>query len=466
MSKIYREHNIEFDIFNLLKADSNIETTAKKLHELSSKSGKSLSKSEYIKHDSIDYYPLSIQQLNLFFKTQKSPKNLNNNLPTCIMFGSEINDSLKLKKAIIKAIEFNPYIKTYFINNGDKIYQKIADNLEIDIEIHDKILSDELKKEFIRSFNLFKPPLFRFEIYQFNKGQINLLMDIHHIIVDAYSFDLFFSEVLRIYNNEDIHDKELSYLDYILDSLQEKDNKKLLEAKNVFKEELKNFPIQHYIDRDEIKREYELKIKSISIDAKLLLKFSKDKHILLSNLILGAMILSLTKFLKLQNVLLAVIFNGRDNPRYTDVFGIFFKFVYIFFNLDYSMKIMEYLDSVKRSINKGIKYLPFTDKLEHFFFEMNPRISYNYIDASYESYDEKLVPKWGIKGNKLNSPSTHQRNDLYIAVVYYAKNHINITIEYEHAYYDDEKIENFLNSIQDYLFSMLNNSQEEINSIL
>ncbi|MDR3223011.1 MAG: AMP-binding protein [Methanobrevibacter sp.] len=465
ISKIFSKYNIEFDIFKLFEKNSNIESTAKKIHELLSKSGNSLSKLEYVKHNSIDHYPLSIQQLNLFFRIQKSPENLNNHLPTCVRFGSDFNNSLKLKKAIIKVIEFNHYIKTYFINNNDKIYQKIAYNLEIDIKIHNKILSDELKKDFVKPFNLFKPPLFRFEIYQYNHGEINLLMDIHHIIVDAYSFDLFFSELLKIYNDEDIHDKELSYLDYILDSLQEKDNKKLLEAKNIFKEELKNFPIQYYIDKEQIKRKYELKIKSISIDANLLLKFSKDKHILLSNLILGAIVLSLTKLLKIDNVLLAVIFNGRDNPRYSNVFGIFFKFVYVFFNLDYNMNIIEYLANIKEVFNRGIEYLPFTDKFEHFFFELNPRISYNYIDASYENYDEKLPPKYGIKANRINKPSTHQRNDLYI-VVYYTKNYIDIIIEYEHAYYDDEKIENFINSIQDYLLSMINNPQEEINNIL
>ncbi|WP_225369512.1 condensation domain-containing protein [Methanobrevibacter arboriphilus] len=67
---------------------------------------------------------------------------------------------------ILKTIDKHSYMKTHLYLNNGKIYQRKNENLKVDIEIHKGTVDKKIKKNFIKPFDLFKGPLFRFKIYE------------------------------------------------------------------------------------------------------------------------------------------------------------------------------------------------------------------------------------------------------------------------------------------------------------
>ncbi|MCQ2964247.1 MAG: condensation domain-containing protein [archaeon] len=165
-------------------------------------------------------YPLTANQLGVYFDCVKDPEKLAYNLPKFINFGDIDVD--KLKSAIIKAINYHSYLKTRIVMNNGYVYQEQRDSLVIDdlIEVIDianlidnsdfnsisEFVDEDYIEEFIRPFNLSEGPLFRFRIIKNSNSdsksnEVALLSDFHHIIVDGTSLNLLFRQIALIYDN-------------------------------------------------------------------------------------------------------------------------------------------------------------------------------------------------------------------------------------------------------------------------
>ncbi|MDR3292118.1 MAG: AMP-binding protein [Methanobrevibacter sp.] len=453
--KVYDIYDVELNFIEMYTGSVTIEDVCRKIEEFS--------KTEYTRHSPKKYYPLTQQQLSYFFKIQNLPMTLNDNTPMCINFDANVFDIYKLKDALIRTIELNPYIKTHLINFNTKIYQKINNDYKVDIKIHETNLTNKMKKEFVRPFDLFKGPLFRFELY-YHDNKIELLMDIHHIITDMHSNKIFVEELIRYYNNNNSK-KKFSYFDYALDSIQEQKNEKLNEkADDYFKKQIMNFQFSSYINEKSIKRKHELRHKNIIIDNNVLTEFSKKNSFLMSDLFLAVIVLSLSKFLKTLNVLLLALFNGRDNVKYFNTIGLFFKFIYLLFNINHDMIVSEYLSNIQQTFKRGIEYSLFTEKFTRCFFEFSHIFRYNYRSEMTDNENKN--------GNKVifedlyhGVRSPMEKNETHIEIFNNGHSH-TISIIYDNAYYHDEEIENLITLINNNLLLIINNPSKKLKKII
>ncbi|MDR3290944.1 MAG: condensation domain-containing protein, partial [Methanobrevibacter sp.] len=113
--------------------------------------------------------------------------------------------------------------------------------------MHNRKLTDKIKNEFNKPFNLFGGSLFRFEIY-YNNEEIELLMNVHHIIADARSVKVFIDELINLYYKGKVtNNKEFDYFDYVLDLLETKQSK-LNKSINYFKDQIEDFPLNLYLN--------------------------------------------------------------------------------------------------------------------------------------------------------------------------------------------------------------------------
>ena len=178
-------------------------------------------------------YPLTANQLGVYFDCVKDAEKLAYNLPKYINFGNI--DEFKLKKAIIKVINSHPYLKTHIVMKEGAVYQEPRNNMVIDdlIEIADlgnDEIDDNYINNFIKPFDLSEGPLFRFKIIKDSKG-VSLLSDFHHIIVDGTSLNLLFNEIALLYDDLEIElEKEaINGFDYSLNEVK-------IEGSNIYKE--------------------------------------------------------------------------------------------------------------------------------------------------------------------------------------------------------------------------------------
>ena len=160
--------------------------------------------------------PLSYAQTGVYFDCLKNPASTLYNIPYCIKFQKD-TDTTALVEAIRTFVKAHPQMTVHFGNGEEGIVQTV--DLEKVVEIPVKQMSEEeltqYKQDFVKPFDLSTGPLYRFEIVTTEK-QTNLLMDVHHLVFDGGSVDIFLQQLCNIMNGESIEDEDQNYVAYVM----------------------------------------------------------------------------------------------------------------------------------------------------------------------------------------------------------------------------------------------------------
>jgi hypothetical protein len=238
ISKIFDKYSVEIKLIPLLKNGGTIKDIAKQINE---------STIDSFKHDKQEFYPLSPDHIYFLSMLNNDYNDIfdTSNLSFCVSFNAEVYDVYKLKDALIKTIDINSFVKTYvLVKPNMTLYLKNNNEYKVDIEVHKKILTEDIINDFFKGeFNLLKSLLFKFEFY-FDDKNIFLLLDMHHGVSDFYSIHILLNELIRVYNGENFS-KDYDYYDYILDYNKNTPKENILKLKkgqivSMFKGELVN----------------------------------------------------------------------------------------------------------------------------------------------------------------------------------------------------------------------------------
>ena len=113
--------------------------------------------------------------------------------------------------------------RTSFFLQGNEVMQRIEKGVTLPSERislvakTDEAMNDEVQRcirSFVKPFNLSEAPLARILIIDINETECILVYDLHHIIADEKSVDIFTSELLRLYDGHILRPLEFQYKDY------------------------------------------------------------------------------------------------------------------------------------------------------------------------------------------------------------------------------------------------------------
>ena len=190
------------------------------------------------KHELIDYIQKRTNQKSPYKSIPKSNKNSDVRLTPSqgrlfvlqalveesnvynIPFGFEINGVLDVKRledALIDLIQRHESLRTYFIlDENYKPVQKVAENVDFTLQFdtYTKTELDTLIKGFSQPFNLEKAPLLRASLIQTSRNTYILLADIHHIVSDGLSFQIFLQDLATLYMGISLPELTIQYRDY------------------------------------------------------------------------------------------------------------------------------------------------------------------------------------------------------------------------------------------------------------
>ncbi|WP_054834911.1 non-ribosomal peptide synthetase [Methanobrevibacter arboriphilus] len=290
ISKISDDYGVELNLVSIMR-----EGTIRKISQEILKA--SPSEELIFKDDKI--YSLTQNQLGVYFDCIKNQDTLIYNMPKCIRLNknkdlfdlSNINTSnintndsyinaSKLKNVILKAIEKHSFMKTHLYLNNGKIYQRKNDNLKVDIEIHKGTVDKKIKKNFIKPFDLFKGPLFRFEIYE-DENEVFLLWDCHHIISDGFSTIIFLKDLAKLYEGKNVEIEKYTGFDLALEESEIEKSDLYNEAENYFDNRMCDFEGETGLTPDINGKENDglLKEKSFSLNKDRVETFCKNNSI-------------------------------------------------------------------------------------------------------------------------------------------------------------------------------------------
>lgn len=152
--------------------------------------------------------PLSFGQERLWFLDQLEPNNPCYNVPTAIRLKGHLRVSA-LTRSLCTLIQRHEALRTVFTTNEDYPVQVIAPPTQFDLPLVDlqALPADEresklrtlVSAEAQRPFDLSRGPLIRIILFRLSQTEHTLVLNIHHIVSDGWSFAVLIGELEQLY---------------------------------------------------------------------------------------------------------------------------------------------------------------------------------------------------------------------------------------------------------------------------
>lgn len=160
------------------------------------------------------YYPVSSAQRRLFVLHQLEKGSLHYNLPMVV----EIQGRLERKRVMegfAQLVKRHEALRTYFAMVDGELVQRIVPDAELPVQemATDPLHIEEVVRELIRPFDLWKAPLARVGLITAGAQEF-LFFDVHHIIADGVSRDILFREFIDLYTGASLPEPAIQYKDF------------------------------------------------------------------------------------------------------------------------------------------------------------------------------------------------------------------------------------------------------------
>ena len=268
--------------------------------------------------------PLSYAQTGVYFDCLKNPTSTLYNIPYCIKFQRN-TDATALAEAVRTLVKAHPQMAVHFGNGPEGVSQTV--DLEHVVEIPVKQLSEEelsqYKQDFVKPFDLSTGPLYRFEIVVTEK-QTYLLMDVHHLVFDGGSSDIFLQQLCSIMNGETIEDEDQDYAAYVTAEKAAEGGAAYQAAADFFKQRLSMVEAATEV-RPDLPNPHKGTISKAvaALDIEAIDAFCRKSNMTPAHLILSAVYYSLSRFANSEQVCFTTVSNGRSNLHIRNTVGMF-----------------------------------------------------------------------------------------------------------------------------------------------
>ncbi|MCP5050767.1 MAG: amino acid adenylation domain-containing protein, partial [bacterium] len=160
--------------------------------------------------EEMEYYPLSSAQKRLYVLQQVELSSTNYNIPYPVVLEGAL-DGNKLEETFRQMIRRHESLRTSFRMLGETPVQEI--HAEVAFEIEGSHGGRPLQG-FVRAFDLTEAPLMRVRLVKRGETEHILMLDMHHIITDGTSMDLFIEEIVGLYSGAQLPPLKFRYRDY------------------------------------------------------------------------------------------------------------------------------------------------------------------------------------------------------------------------------------------------------------
>ena len=306
--------------------------------------------------------PLSYAQTGVYFDCLKNPTSTLYNIPYCIKFQKD-TDTTALAEAVKTFVKAHPQMTVHFGNGDEGIVQTV--DLEMVVEIPVKQMSEEelakYKQDFVKPFDLGSGPLYRFEIATTEK-QTYLLMDVHHLVFDGGSSDIFLQQLCSIINGETIEAEGQNYAAYVMAEKAAEGGAEYQAAADFFKERMSVVEAATEVRPDlpnPVKGTISKAIAPLDFDTiqsqLSTLNSTLSTVITPAHLILAAIYYSLSRFANSEQVCITTVSNGRSNLQIRNTVGMFVNTLALSTTIG-KQTVKEFLQAVSENFDETLSH--------------------------------------------------------------------------------------------------------------
>jgi amino acid adenylation domain-containing protein len=271
-------------------------------------------------------------------------------------------DVKALEKSINKIIDRHEILRTSFQVIEDKVTQVVAKELNISLRAIAVTESSETKREAeVKSlvnyysrqpFNLEQLPLLRSIIITLSEREHLMLVTMHHLISDGWSWGIFCQELAAFYRGLTLPDLKIQYGDFAL-WYQENIREKITSQLDYWQQQLKDAPPILELPTDylrPVKQSFKGKRETLIIQTQLtkqLKALSKQENVTTFMLLLAAWKTFLYRYSQQTDILIGTPVANRDRTETENLIGCFINTLVLRSNLDDEPSFLELLQRVK-----------------------------------------------------------------------------------------------------------------------
>ncbi|MDJ0598953.1 MAG: amino acid adenylation domain-containing protein [Crocosphaera sp.] len=360
-------------------------------------------------------YPLSYGQQGLWFLYKLAPESAAYNIAFTVRIRSPLNIPA-LKQAFHRLIVRHPSLRTSFGQRDNEPFQEVHEYGEVCFEEIDasswneEKLSEKVIEAYQHPFNLERGSLLRVNLFARSVRDYVLLLTIHHIVVDGFSFGILLDELRLLYEAENtgrsvsLPTVKWQYQDFvqwqqkILASPMGEDlwdywRKQLAGELPVLKlpSDQPRSPIQNYRGASytfELSRELTSKLREIA----------KAEGATLYMTLLAALQVLLYRLSGQEDIIVGSPIEGRSQPEFAGTVGFFVNMLAVRSNLGGNPTFAQFLSQVRQTVLEAITHQEYPSPLliERLQVNRDPslpglfRVSFNLLKLSEIAEDYEL----------------------------------------------------------------------------
>lgn len=439
-TQIYKRFGVSVDSKSLLKGGT-LQTIENVIieHLLSSDTPAPASESV---SETVDSAPLSYAQLGVYFECMKRPLDTTYNIPYSLHFPAG-TDVRVLTDAVRHLVEIHPELGVRFDSAEDGVRQVRGNygRAEVPYTRTTDAQLQTIKDDYVRPFHLGKEPLYRFSIVETESG-VHLLADIHHLVADGYSLDLFNRQLCTLVDGGDVERESCDYLTFVHEQKNNEESEAFKSSRSFFREALAECEGCSELPADFRESDAAGHSRSICFpfDLEKVERFSRETGVTPAHTMLAVTDYTLSRYTNNRHIYIATVSNGRSNLRVADTVGMFVNTLALHSHIK-EQSVEEFIRATSENFDAALKNenYPFA----HIASECNFTFATNF------AYQIGVLTEYSIKGGQvgmgeLRLESPKQKLDVVITE---QNGRAVIQLQYDDAVYAEDTIRRFGNSM-------------------
>ena len=281
-------------------------------------------------------------------------------------------------KALSKLVNRYESLRSNFVIEDGELRVKVRekDLISLNTSFADELDNAELQDllgQMRRPYDLAQDPLYRFHLVEQNESLI-LLLDFHHIIMDAWSLHLLLEEFFVLLENGELDEVNIQMSDY---AYWQKEQRKLPSYKkhaNLYNEYLNKAEISKFevstssskdIETESVSKSYTLELNRSKLQD-IFTKAESTPYVFFS----AVLDILLSKMLNKTDLTYATVVNARSNSNFSHLVGMLVNTSLIHVNPDPEFSFISYFNEKNQNLTtiRQMEYFNFQDlrKLENY----------------------------------------------------------------------------------------------------
>ena len=402
-------------------------------------------------HEQRESYPLMGSQKGIFVECNKNPDSTIYNIPFLFKLEESI-DIDRLKNAVSEVVSAHSYLLSRIgVSETGELYQKpCKENFTPEcITMTDEEFEQE-KKNLVKPFHIQEERLIRIAIYRTDSGKY-LFVDLHHIVADGNSYDIFFENLNAAYQGKALDAETYTGFDAALDEEQDIENGRYKKAALYYDEvfagvETESLPI---VDKKEVVPVKGFASRTMNLSKEKILQYCEKMQVTPNTLFTGLFGVVMARYSNTEDALFATIYNGRNDSRLENTICMLVKTLPVYCRFDGKMPVNVYMMAVQEQMMNSMAndIFPFSDIAAKYGITSDLIFAYQ-----AELTDDFPLGDTMVRGEDLSLDMP--KEPLVIQVRDYNGKYV-LTAEYRGDMYEADTIERILESYETAFDSMM-----------